>query len=196
MTDMTGALLPELGRLFAETLARVPDDAFDDPSLLPGWTRAHVVAHVHFNAVALCRLVGWARTGVESAMYASPAQRAEEIERGAAEAPAVLRREVSESAVQFSTEFGQLTEDERERIVVTAQGRHVPARELVWIRCRELGVHAVDLDAGTTFDDLPGTFVDGLVHEIVDKRLKSGEGANLAALLSGRTDGRPLERWL
>jgi maleylpyruvate isomerase len=129
-------------------------------------------------------------------MYASPAQRAEEIERGAAESPAELRREVSESAVQFSAEFGQLTEDERERIVVTAQGRHVPARELVWIRCRELGVHAVDLDAGTTFYDLPAAFIDGLVHEIVDKRLKSGEGANLAALLSGRAEGRPLERWL
>ena len=44
----------------------------------------HVVAHVHYNARALRRLVQWATTGTENRMYASPEQRASEIEAGAA----------------------------------------------------------------------------------------------------------------
>ena len=44
----------------------------------------HVVAHVHYNARALGRLVQWATTGTENRMYASPEQRASEIEAGAA----------------------------------------------------------------------------------------------------------------
>jgi maleylpyruvate isomerase len=189
--------LTELDRVFQATLDRVPDEGFAEPTELPGWTRAHVIAHVHFNALALCRLVGWASSGVEAAMYESAAQRAEEIERGSLYGPERLRQLVGASAHQFSTSFRGLTGAEADRVVVTAQGRRIPARELGWLRCRELGVHAVDLDAGTSFDDLPDGFTDALVEEIVAKRLHAGEGARLAALLTGRNRSAPsLDRWL
>ena len=35
---------------FSRKLAELSDDDFDAPSLLPGWTRRHVIAHVGFNA--------------------------------------------------------------------------------------------------------------------------------------------------
>jgi len=186
----------ELSALFEDTLGRVADAAFVEPTALPGWTIAHLVAHVHFNALALCRLIGWARTGEEATMYASAAQRADEIESGAKESPTQLRQWARESADRFMTEFAALTDAQRQAIVVTAQGRRIPAAELAWLRCRELGVHAVDLEVGTTFGDLPAGFVDALVNEIVAKRLASREGASLARWLTGRDPSTPLDRWL
>ena len=57
-------------------LDRLPDRDFAGPSLLPGWTRAHVAAHLAHNAEGLGRLATWAATGVETPMYPSAAARA------------------------------------------------------------------------------------------------------------------------
>ncbi len=196
MSEVTAGWLAELDSIFIGALDRVPDDSFTEPTALPGWTTAHVIAHVHFNALALCRLVGWARTGVGASMYASADQRAEEIEHGAAPPPARLRALVTASAERFTAEFGGLTESELARIVVTAQGRHIPAAQLAWLRCRELGVHTVDLGAGIDFGDLPPAFVEALTNEILAKRLAGGEGPTLAAWLTGRNLAGRLDRWL
>ncbi|MGH3164660.1 MAG: maleylpyruvate isomerase N-terminal domain-containing protein, partial [Trebonia sp.] len=51
-------------RLLAD-LARLPDDALDAPSTLPGWDRRYLVSHIAANAEALRNLVHWARTGEE-----------------------------------------------------------------------------------------------------------------------------------
>ena len=101
---MTPVDWTEVGtELFLAELDRVSDGEFQLPAKLPGWTRGHVVAHVHYNAVALCRLVSWAATGVESRMYASPEQRNHEIQQGATLPPLELRRLVRESAEQLGS---------------------------------------------------------------------------------------------
>ena len=152
--------LERLTPMFLDAVDSLSDASFAEPTALPGWTRAHVIAHVHSNAEALRRLVGWARTGEESRMYASPAQRAEEIETGARLEPAMLRALVHDPPPALADDLTQLTAAQREHIVITAQGRHIPAEEIPWLRCREVGVHAVDLDAGVTFADLPDDFLD------------------------------------
>ena len=82
-------------------------------------------------------------------------------------------------------------------MIVTAQGRHLPARDIAWLRCRELGVHAIDLDAGVTFCTLPDAFVAALVHDVTAKRIAGGESAALAAVLTGRGGAGPsLGPWL
>src|SRR3954464_15480931 len=53
------------------------------PSLLPGWTRGHVLTHVARHADAYTNLLTWARTGVETPAYATPSTRATDIEAGA-----------------------------------------------------------------------------------------------------------------
>ena len=60
---------------FARKLAELGDEEFDAPSLVPGWTRRHVIAHVGYNARALTRLLEWAATGIETPMYAGADQR-------------------------------------------------------------------------------------------------------------------------
>src|SRR5262245_1123799 len=58
------------GRLVT-TAAALTDAQTREPSLLPGWTRGHVLTHIARNADGLANLLGWARTGRETPMYAS-----------------------------------------------------------------------------------------------------------------------------
>src|SRR5690606_41518642 len=90
MDEGTERLLGALGTL--------DDSDLRAPSRLPGWSRAHVVSHLHFNAEALRRLADWARTGVENPMYPSAQRRDAEIEEGAGLPPAELRALVRTSA--------------------------------------------------------------------------------------------------
>jgi maleylpyruvate isomerase len=178
--------LERLTPLFLDAVDSLSDASFARPTALPGWTRAHVVAHVHSNAEALRRLVRWARTGEESRMYAGPEQRADDIEAGAKLAPPTLRSLVHGSAAALADELAELTPAERQHIVITAQGRQIPADQITWLRCREVGVHAVDLDAGVDFADLPDEFLVTLIQEIIVKRTAAGELPTLAAWLTGR----------
>ena len=77
-------LLVRRGTAFwSRKVNELTDDELDGPSLLPGWSRRHVLAHVGYNARALTRLVQWANTGVETPMYSSPQARNQEIAYGA-----------------------------------------------------------------------------------------------------------------
>lgn len=184
-------------RVFLGTLAEVGDDDLDRPTALPGWTGRHLVAHVHYNALALRRLARWAETGVESRMYASPEHRRAEIEHGATLPAAELRDLVRRSADDLAAALDALPPEAWPATVLTAQGRAVPATEIPWMRAREVCVHAVDLGAGVTFGDLPADFVAALLVDVVRKRAEAGEGARLAAWLTGRAPDPPkLAAWL
>jgi maleylpyruvate isomerase len=184
-------------RLFLKAVTRLSDDAFDEPTSLEGWTRRHVIAHVHYNAEALRRLVSGAATGEERRMYAGPEQRAAEIEAGAKLPPAELRAMVSRSAATLSADLDALPEQAWSSEVVTAQGRIVPAAEIPWMRTREVAVHAVDLNAGVGFGDLPTDLNAALAADVLMKRTAGGEAAVLAAWLTGRAAEAPvLGRWL
>lgn len=183
-------------KLFLDAVDRLTDTELDARTALPGWTRKHLVAHVHYNAEALRRLVSWAATGVENRMYAGAQQRNDEIDTGAALPAAELRAMVRGSAAALASDMDALPAEAWQRQVVTAQGRTVPATEIPWLRAREVCVHAVDLDSGVTFDDLPDDFTAALAADAASKHAKAG-GAHLAAWLTGRTTEPPqLGRWL
>ena len=183
--------------LFLATVDRLDDGEFEADTDLPGWTRGHIVAHVHYNAEALRRLINWASTGVEARMYEGPEQRAIEIEHGVNLPVQQLRSLVHESAESLTADMGSLTETEWGNSVVTAQGRTVPATEIPWMRVRELFVHAVDLGKGIGFGDFPDEVNAALAVDVVRKRAASGEAATLAEWLTGREATAPLlGRWL
>jgi maleylpyruvate isomerase len=184
-------------KLFLDATAELSDDAFDEPSGLPGWTRRHVVAHLHYNAEALRRLVSWAATGMEKPMYASAQARAEEIEQGALLPVGALRELVATSAAALEADLDALPDAGWAAEVRTAQGRLLPASQIPWLRAREVAVHAVDLRAGVTFADLPEGFVAELLVDVVRRRAANGDGPDLAAWLTGRTESAPtLGPWL
>jgi maleylpyruvate isomerase len=184
-------------KLFLGCVERLSDDDFAASTRLPGWSRAHVVAHVHHNSEALQRLLHWARTGERTPMYAGVEQRNAEIETSAGMEPAELRRRVQKSADDLAAAIGGLPEAAWANEVQTAQGRTVPATEVIWMRTREVAVHAVDLDAGTTFADLPDDLNTALAVDVVRKRGAGGEAAVLAEWLTGRSVETPvLGPWL
>jgi maleylpyruvate isomerase len=183
--------------LFLRALDSLTDEQLAEPSPLPGWSRAHVVAHVHGNALAVGRLVRWAATGVESRMYESRETRAAEIEQLATLPPAELRALAHGSAADLEKALEALTPEQRQRPVVTATGRTVPASEIPWIRAREVAVHAVDLDAGVDFGHLPTDLLTAVAVEVVTKRAAGPEGPGLTAWLTGRSAQAPaLGPWL
>ena len=189
--------MAEATSLFLATLDKTSDDELDAPSLLPRWSRRHVVAHVHFNARALGRLVSWAATGTESRMYASAERRNAEIEEGARLPAGELRRLVRSSADELAAALDALSPEAWQATVLTAQGRPVQAIEIPWMRTREVAVHAVDLGTGVTFAGLPPDLVTALVVDVAGKRAAGGEGPALAAWLTGRDPEAPrLGPWL
>ncbi len=182
--------------IFVNALATVPDEALGEPTALPGWTRRHLVAHVALNAEALGNLVTWARTGVETPMYASTRQRDADIQAGSARPPAELRAWVVRSAGELDAALSSLTDEQRRHRVRTAQGRDRAASEIPWMRAREVLVHAVDLNAGVGFGDLPRGFLAALTDDIAAKRAGSGPALLLAPTDDDRTwttggDGPP-----
>jgi maleylpyruvate isomerase len=171
--------------LFARAMGGLSDDAVQGPTALPGWTGAHLLAHVAANAEALGNLVRWASTGEESPMYSSPEQRNADIEAGATRPVPDLREWVVRSAKELEADLEALTNAQWQHEVRTAQGRLVPATEIPWMRSRELMIHAVDLGGSVTYADLPREFLVAVIADSVGKRSASADGP---AVLLAPTD--------
>jgi maleylpyruvate isomerase len=176
---------------FAQAVGELTPADHGTASLLPGWTRRHVVAHVAANADALSNLVHWARTGVSTPMYASPEQRAADIERGVTMSPTALRDWLVASAAALVDAWDEIGDGQWDADVVTAQGRTVPASEIPWLRAREVWVHLVDLDFGAEFADLPVPFLLALREDVLKKRGMSLEAAAPLAEQVAWLTGRP-----
>ena len=171
---------------FAQRLAELTDDDLDGDSLLSGWTRKHVLAHLAYNAAALCRLMDWAATGIETPMYESPEQRSQEIKQGATLSAAALRNLFDHTVARLDEKWRHLPATAWDADVRTAQGRTVPAAETAWMRTREVWIHAVDLDNGGRFGDFPDVVLDSLLADIVGMWRNKNLGAGLVLEVDGR----------
>lgn len=150
----------------AGALDRLAGQDLGHPSLLPGWPRRTVIAHVARNADALGNLLTWARTGDETPMYASPEARDAAIAQTAGLPDAELLADCRAAGQRLAAAVRELPEPAWAAQVRTAQGRTVPASEVPWMRCREVWVHTVDLDAGVGFGDIPDEVLAALIDDI------------------------------
>lgn len=162
-------LLPDLehatDRLLATT-QQLTDADVAAPSLLPGWTRGHVLAHVARNADGLCNLLTWARTGEETPQYASQQARDADIETGAPRPVAAQLADLRVSAARLAEQASSLPTTAWAAVVRTRGNREIVAADLVWMRLREVEVHHVDLDSGYRPDAWPDAFTQRLTHEL------------------------------
>jgi maleylpyruvate isomerase len=161
------------------------DDGFDGPSLLPGWQRRHVVAHIGYNARGLGRLVDWAATGIESPMYPSAQARADEIEDGAHAAPCVLREFVAASAAELAEKWRMLPDPAWQTTVRTVGGVELPADATLWLRAKEVLIHTVDLGTGATFGEFPDAVLSQLIADIPEHPV-IGTPAGIVRWATGR----------
>src|SRR4051794_41914168 len=107
-------------------LGRLNDEEFAGPSRLPGWSRAQLLAHVARNADALVNLLTWARTGVETPMYASPEARDAGIAETAQLPPDQLRGEVLIATERLVGAGRGIAEHAWTAAVRCAHGRTIP----------------------------------------------------------------------
>lgn len=184
---VAGLLLARRGQAyFSRKLNELADEDLAAPSLVPGWSRAHVAAHVGLNARALTRLTQWAATGVRTPMYASPTERDREIEFAATLPPRAIRTLSAHAAVHLTVEWRDLEPEAWHHEVRTALGRVVPVSRTVWMRTREVWVHAVDLANGGRFTDFPAELLDALLRDVAAAWRSRAEGTDLVLVPSDR----------
>ncbi|MEV4128842.1 maleylpyruvate isomerase family mycothiol-dependent enzyme [Nocardia sp. NPDC049707] len=164
------------------------DDDVTVPSLLPGWTRGHLLAHIARNADSLVNLLLWARTGIETPQYASMFIRDADIEAGA---PRPLAEQLAdnEAAANRWLALAQTTPEQAWTATVrTRQGRPIPAAEVIWMRLQEVEIHHVDLAAGYQPGDWPMDFVARLLpRAVADLTERYADEADSAAAFEVRT---------
>lgn len=155
------------GTDLVETLAaRLTDDDVARACRLPGWTRAHLLTHLARNADGTLNLVRWATTGIATPMYPSDGHRAADIAAGAGRDAADLLADLRRSDAHLATALRMTTGPAWGATVRDRAGRDLPAVQIPWLRVREVWIHAVDLDAGVGFADLPADLVDALLDDV------------------------------
>jgi maleylpyruvate isomerase len=154
------AVAADLDRLAAATERLLASVASWDatyvaaPSLLPGWSRAHVLTHVARNADSMRNCLLSARTGADVPMYPSRELRDADIVAGATRPASVILQDLRASAARFALDAADLDEQAWSRVVTFGMFT-TAASGVVPHRMREVEAHHVDLGAGYTFAQSP-----------------------------------------
>ncbi|MGB5759510.1 MAG: TauD/TfdA family dioxygenase [Acidimicrobiales bacterium] len=167
------------------------DELVRGPSLLPGWSRAHVLTHLARNADSITRAFDGAQRGEVAARYPGPpGQRDREIEDGAKRPALALVDDVVRSIDGLTASVDAMTDTAWDGLCQVAGGQQ-PVAGLPWWRWREVALHQLDLD-------LPGFGVDDWSRDFVAaEAVHAGEpnaGPTRVAELNGRP-GRDPAAW-
>jgi maleylpyruvate isomerase len=141
-----------------DTARVIADPDLRAPSLLPGWTRAHVVAHVARNADAMRNVLAGARSGESRPAYASADAREAGIEQGAGLSAAELMADLAGSAMALRAVARQLPDEAWQFEVRMMDSATFPAAELLTRRLVEVELHHCDLGAGYGPANWPAAF--------------------------------------
>lgn len=152
-------------RLLASA-STLDDDRMREPSLLPGWSRGHVLTHIARSGDGLRNLLIWARTGEERPQYASAQARTDEIEAGADRPAHEITDDLAGSAKAFVDEARGVPEDAWRTEVRGIRGPAHPAWFTLHRRLFEVEVHHADLGAGYHPSDWPGWFVSDELYRV------------------------------
>jgi maleylpyruvate isomerase len=170
------AMVREATERLYEEVSRLDDAQLAQPTLLPGWSKAHLVTHLARNADALVNLLTWARTGIEHPMYASKADRDADIEEGSHRLGQVIREDLLAASARLDAAAERLTGLDWQAPVAHRTGRVFPAGNVPSMRLFEVWVHMVDLDSGVTFKDIPELHLEMLIDTAVYPHVERTEG--------------------
>ena len=171
-------------RLLAD-VSELGEDDLRRPSLLPGWTVAHVLAHLVGNADSHTHLLAAARRGEVADQYpGGPAQRQGDIEARSALPAADLLDALGTACRRLEEAWAatppEVWRDGRARV---STGEW-PLAELPFRRWREVELHSVDLGLGCRPHDWSEAYVreelDRAVADLPD-RLAPGSAVRLVA---------------
>ena len=211
-------LLAAADQRLVRTVDALDTDGLGAPSLLPGWSRAHVVAHLALNGEGLAGVLDAAARGGQRPMYASPEARDADIEELANAEVSALRERFLAATHLFESVAAQVPDDRwHDRFERTPGGPTFSVATVPLMRLREVEIHHADLGAGYTASDWPEEFDVALVESMTRRPYPrpfrvlardlartwdfgegdpvanvTGDAAALAWWLTGRGDGADL----
>lgn len=123
------AMAAATDRLLA-TIDAMPETAFTEPSVLPGWSRAHVLAHLALNAKGLTGVLTTLGQDDPLTMYASNARRDADIDQLAVQPPARIADRVAVGASMLAAHLGggPTPEDALEAVGSAGRAAGMPAK--------------------------------------------------------------------
>ncbi|MDO9457950.1 maleylpyruvate isomerase family mycothiol-dependent enzyme [Nocardioides sp.] len=177
--------LHDATRRLVRTVDGLDDAAYAEPSLLPGWSRAHLVAHLALNAEALAAALHGVVAGQPVPMYAGTEARDADIEALSRARPTVLRSRLYGAVTDLTEALAALPDDRLDVLVERTPGsdRTFVAGDVAAMRLREVEIHHVDLATGYTASDWPEAFAVLVVGQLGPR----AGGATLVATDVGRT---------
>ncbi len=170
---------------FARALNNLTDSDLDGPSRLAGLSRRQVIAHVGYQARMLSQAIAWVRARNAGPLPRRAEVASADVDLGATLPARALRHLFEHSEVHLNVEWRDLTNTEWDSDVRDAAGRQVSLRETPVIRARAVWLHAIDLENGGRFADIPPDFVDQLIH---DGAAGLREAASFLLVPTDRTD--------
>ncbi len=203
-------------RRLVRTVDGMAEGAYAEPSLLPDWTRGHVVAHLALNAEGLAGALRGLTEGRSVPMYASQEARDGDIERLGTAEPEAIRSRLLGAVTDFNDAVAAVPPEAWDVSIDRTPGqRAFRARSVPLMRHREVEIHHADLGLGYTRADWPATFAVLLIESMakrehdrpvtvhaadLDRTWHFGEGgptvsgsaADLGWWLTGRGDGEGL----
>jgi maleylpyruvate isomerase len=147
-------------------IGRLVEEDYNGPSLLPGWNRRHVLAHLARNADAMVNLLTWARTGVETPAYASTEARDADIAETAKLEPEELEADVLGGIARLAAAVKAMPAHAWGAQLRARQGHLISGVDVIWMRCREAYVHSIDLNSGVLFSDVPDDVLAAVVGDV------------------------------
>lgn len=178
-----------------ETLERLTDVEFEQPSLLPGWSRARVIAHLaHKSQSHVAPFEGAIANEVRPQWSDGQAAAERETEQWSHLSAPELRARLIESFDAIETAWATMPEDAWTRNGISSAGSRSMI-EFVDRHLRDVYVHHADLGVGYTAADWP----EGFVKRELAKRLRDLPGRaashDLLAWLLGRAPTPKLSPW-
>ena len=181
--DLATQRLIDEARLMSEPELRAP-------SLLPGWSRAHVVAHLARGAEAMRGLLVGARAGQDRPAYASREARAAGIDASAAAGPRELTDDLAATAMALRTIMRQLPDRAWQHQVQVLGSPRFPASELLVRRLAEVELHHCDLGIGYG----PGQWAAAFTAMELDEPMRSQRADRLGYVQHESVRGRSAAR--
>jgi maleylpyruvate isomerase len=183
-------------RALLATVDGVDEVTLHRPSALPGWTVAHVVAHLARNADShVRRFDGCVRDEVVDQYPGGYEGRAAEIEVSAQQPARALVTDLRASCAAFEAACDAMPDVAWARMTRDVGGRERPAFALVTRRWQEVEVHHVDLALDYGPDDWPDAFVaDCLLRMLAGLRDRLPPGAPVPTF--DGVDDRTVLAWL
>lgn len=171
--DLTG--LNASSQALTRTVDALTSEELATPSLLPDWSRAHVVAHVALNGESLAAVISGLVHDAPVAMYESDEQRDGDIEELAGAASSDLRERHLVATTEFAEAVALMGRRHWSGLIDRLPGGPAwPMVTVVPARRREIEIHHVDLGTSYTRADWPADFVVELLDAVIVDQTASG----------------------